>query len=61
MPIITIQMYEGRTREQKTELAEKITDVVVDVAKTTRDHVWIVFEDKKKSDWAIAGELQDQG
>ena len=59
MPIITIQMYEGRTREQKAELAERITDVVVEVAKTSRDHVWIVFEDASKSNWSIAGELQD--
>lgn len=60
MPIITVQMFEGRTREQKAELAEKITDVVVEVAKTTRDHVWIVFDDKAKSDWSIAGGLQDE-
>jgi len=59
MPFITIQMYEGRTAEQKAELAEKITDVVVEVAKTPRDHVWIRFEDAKKSDWSIAGQLQD--
>ena len=61
MPVVTIQMYEGRTREQKAELAQRITDAVVEVARTTEDHVWIVFEDKKKSDWSIAGKLQDEG
>lgn len=60
MPIVTISMFEGRTREQKAELAKQITDSVVEVAKTPRDHVWIVFDDKKKSDWSIAGQLQDE-
>jgi 4-oxalocrotonate tautomerase len=53
-------MYEGRTREQKDEIAKQITKTMVDVAKTTEDHVWVVFEDMKKSDFAIAGQLQDE-
>ncbi|HEV7918441.1 MAG TPA: 2-hydroxymuconate tautomerase [Solirubrobacterales bacterium] len=60
MPVITIKMYEGRTREQKDEIAKQITKTMVDVAKTTEDHVWVVFEDMKKSDFAIAGQLQDE-
>ncbi|MFY9488132.1 MAG: 2-hydroxymuconate tautomerase [Solirubrobacterales bacterium] len=60
MPVITVKMYEGRTREQKDEIAKAITKTMVDVAKTTEDHVWVVFEDMKKSDFAIAGQLQDE-
>lgn len=60
MPVITIKLYEGRTREQKDEIAKQITKTMVDVAKTTEDHVWVVFEDMKKSDFAIAGRLQDE-
>lgn len=60
MPVITIKMYEGRTREQKDEIAKQVTRTMVEVAKTTEDHVWIVFEDMKKSDFSIGGRLQDE-
>jgi 4-oxalocrotonate tautomerase len=58
MPIVTIEWYEGRSPEQKKELAEKLTDLMVDVGKTQREHVWIRFVDSPKSEWAMGGELQ---
>jgi 4-oxalocrotonate tautomerase len=58
MPIITIEWYEGRSAEQKKEIAEKLTDLLVDVGKTQREHVWIRFVDSSKSDWSMGGELQ---
>jgi 4-oxalocrotonate tautomerase len=58
MPIITIEWYEGRSPEQKKEIAEKLTELMVDVGKTQRDHVWIRFSDSPKSEWAIGGEIQ---
>jgi 4-oxalocrotonate tautomerase len=60
MPVIEIKMWEGRTREQKAELAKRITDAMLEVAKTTPDHVHIVFSDYPKSDWAVAGKLSDE-
>ena len=58
MPIVTIEWYEGRSPEQKKELAEKLTELMVDVGKTQREHVWIRFVDSPKSEWAIGGEIQ---
>ena len=58
MPVVTIEWYEGRSPEQKREIAEKLTDVLVEVGKTTPDQVWIRFVDSPKSEWAIAGEMQ---
>ncbi len=58
MPIVTIEWYQGRTPEQKKEIAEKVTDLLVDVGKTEREHVWIRFVDSPKSEWAMGGELQ---
>jgi 4-oxalocrotonate tautomerase len=58
MPIVTIEWYEGRSAEQKKEIAEKLTELLVDVGKTERGHVWIRFSDSPKSDWAIGGEIQ---
>jgi 4-oxalocrotonate tautomerase len=58
MPVVTIEWYEGRTPEQKREIAEKLTDLLADVGKTSADQVWIRFVDSPKSEWAIGGELQ---
>ena len=58
MPIVTIEWYEGRSPEQKKEIAEKLTDLLTDVGKTERDHVWIRFVDSPKSEWAMGGEIQ---
>jgi 4-oxalocrotonate tautomerase len=58
MPVVTIEWYEGRSPEQKKELAEKLTDLLVDVGKTEREHVWIRFVDSPKSEWAMGGEIQ---
>jgi 4-oxalocrotonate tautomerase len=58
MPIVTIEWYEGRSAEQKRELAAGITELLAEVGKTSRDHVWIRFVDSKQSDWAMGGEVQ---
>jgi 4-oxalocrotonate tautomerase len=58
MPIVTIEWYEGRSAEQKQELAEQLTELLVEVGKTQREHVWIRFVDSDKGDWAIGGETQ---
>ena len=58
MPIVTIEWYEGRSPEQKKELAEKLTDLLVDVGKTQPEHVWIRFVDSPKSEWSMGGVIQ---
>jgi 4-oxalocrotonate tautomerase len=58
VPIVTIEWYDGRSPEQKREIAAKLTDLLVDVGKTQREHVWIRFVDSPKSEWAMGGEIQ---
>jgi len=58
MPFIHVHWFEGRSDQQKAELAKRITEAMVEVGKTTPDHVWIKFDDSKKSDWTIGGEQQ---
>ena len=60
MPFIHVHWFEGRTAEQKAELTKRITEAMVEVGKTPADQVWIRFDDASKSDWGMAGELQDQ-
>ena len=58
MPIVTIEWYEGRSADQKREIAAKVTELIADVGRTTPDQVWVRFVDSPKSDWALGGELQ---
>ena len=60
MPVIEIKLWEGRTREQKAEMAKRITDAVVEIGKTAPENVQIIFCDSAKCDWAIAGKLSDE-
>lgn len=58
MPVVTIEWYEGRSAEQKREIAAKVTEAIAEVGETPADQVWIRFVDSPKSDWAIGGEIQ---
>ena len=42
MPIVTVQMFEGRTHAQKQELARAITEAVANIAHTTPDATIVV-------------------
>jgi 4-oxalocrotonate tautomerase len=61
MPIVTIEWYEGRSAEQKREIAERLTELLVEVGKTQPEHVWIRFKDSAQSDWAMGGKVQGAG
>jgi 4-oxalocrotonate tautomerase len=57
MPTIRIDLFEGRTVEQKRELAKAITEVTCQVLGGQPDGVDILFYDIKRQDWATGGEL----
>ena len=57
MPIVRVEMWPGRTKAQKRELARAITEVMTNVAHTTAEAVTVVFQDVEKDDWAQAGRL----
>ncbi len=56
MPMVRIDMWKGRTREQKAKLARRITDAFVEIG-VPAEVVQVSFCDFKKEDWAIKGEL----
>ncbi|HTZ37300.1 MAG TPA: 4-oxalocrotonate tautomerase [Stellaceae bacterium] len=57
MPMVTVQMYEGRTLDQKRELVKGITDVVVRVTGNKPEGVHVVIEEVKRENWSIGGLL----
>lgn len=60
MPIVRVEMWAGRTKAQKAELARVITDAMVNIAQTTREATFVVFEDISKENWAQAGVLASE-
>lgn len=57
MPLIHVEMFEGRTPEIKREFVEAITRETCRVLKCPPDAVEIIMRDVKKSDWASGGLL----
>jgi len=57
MPIIRVEMFPGRTEDQKRELVKELTDAFVRTAGGKPDSVFIVLTDVEKSNWGSGGEL----
>ena len=60
MPTIRIELFEGRTAEQKAALAREVTEACVRVLGGSPGSVDILFYDMKKGDWATGGVLWSQ-
>ena len=60
MPIIRVELWSGRTKEQKAELAEALTDALVRIGKTSADHTIVLFQDIDKDNWAEGGKLASE-
>ncbi len=52
MPHIIVKLYPGRSEQQKNELAGKITEDVVAIAKCEEKTVSVAFEEILPEDWA---------
>ena len=57
MPIIRVEMFDGRTREQKEKFARAVTENFVSFCGGTPQSVQVIFSDVSRDDWATAGTL----
>jgi len=57
MPTIRVELFEGRTIEQKRALAQALTEATVRTLGGSPDSVDIVFFDIARHDWATGGAL----
>ncbi len=57
MPTLRVELFAGRTVEQKRALAQALTEAVVKTLGGTADAVDILFYDIERHDWATAGKL----
>lgn len=60
MPIVEVKWLEGRTKEQKKELAVGITNLFVKVANVKPEDLFIIIEDVPKRNWAIGSKFFDE-
>jgi 4-oxalocrotonate tautomerase len=58
VPLINVKVIENVfTDEQKTQIAERLTDAMVSVeGENMRSVTWCVIEEVKSGDWAIGGQ-----
>lgn len=57
MPIIQVNMFEGRTVDQKRKLVAEMTDAVVKSIGVKPDDVRIIIQDMAKHDYSVGGKL----
>ncbi|HEX7058890.1 MAG TPA: tautomerase family protein [Solirubrobacterales bacterium] len=53
MPFVHVHWFEGRSDEQKAEIAKRIEEALVEVADASPEHCWVKFSDSSKSDFII--------
>ena len=53
MPFVEVHWFEGRSDEQKAEIATRIEQALVEVAGVTPEHCSISFSDSAKTDFLI--------
>ena len=57
MPLIQVQMFTGRTPQQKRDLVRALTDAFVETAGSTPESIDVILTDVEPSDWAQGGAL----
>ncbi len=57
MPIVTIEMFAGRTEDQKRALVRAVTDAIAETLQVSPDAVTIILHDMEKHNHAKGGVL----
>ena len=57
MPIIRVEMFKGRTREQKRAMVRELTDAFVRTAGGKPEGLQVVITEVDAEDWGAAGVL----
>jgi len=55
MPVVRVSFYEGRSVEKKRQIAEAITQALVNIGGSKRDGVHVMFENVARENWVIGG------
>lgn len=55
MPLVRIELFPGRTHEQKMEIAQAVTRALEQTAGIAPSATTIMFSEVAPSDWVVAG------
>jgi 4-oxalocrotonate tautomerase len=58
MPILQIEMFKGKTIEQKREMVKKITDAVTESLSCSKEAVSIIIREMELENFAKSGVLK---
>ena len=59
MPVVIVEMWEGRTIEQKKQLVEGITSSFAKIG-VSQEAVQVIIKDNPRHNWAIGGKLASE-
>jgi 4-oxalocrotonate tautomerase len=57
MPVVTVQLWEGRSLEQKRALVRAITDAMIEHAGASPDALHVILQEIPRENWGRAGVL----
>ena len=57
MPVVIVEMWEGRTVEQKRRLVEAITAAMVEHARANPAHLHVIIHETPRASWGREGKL----
>ena len=60
MPVVTVQMWTGRTPQQKCALARAITEAMVQHADAKPTNLHVIIQEVPKENWGLAGVMGDE-
>ena len=60
MPFVTIDLFEGRSQEQKNQLAREVTQVVSRIAKAPTENIHVFINDMPEGTYYPQGEMKQK-
>ena len=57
MPVIRVEMWEGRSIDQKRELVDVLSKETARITGCEVSSVYVIIEDVKKENWGAGGQL----
>jgi 4-oxalocrotonate tautomerase len=60
MPLIRVEMFPGRTAEQRRVLVAELTEAFVRTCGGDREGVWVIIDEVPRDRWAVGGQLRSE-
>ncbi|MFA5867025.1 MAG: tautomerase family protein [Actinomycetota bacterium] len=57
MPLIRIDMWEGRDPATKEAIVKRVTTAVAEELGISEKHVWVILDEQPKVNWGIGGTM----